>query len=156
MPIQVDVLVAEERLLVKIWRMTPYLGWIAFFLLEDIRMIPVPGNHYRLVKAPAVAHVGRALSEAIHSRIPNAPLSVPRSPASTMTWCGIYGKEIPGGPTLLCIPGVGGAMPSFMELTWLMPPDWGVLGLQPRGLCGKRRALRTPVSILRCLLSSSP
>ncbi|KGT96360.1 non-ribosomal peptide synthetase, partial [Dickeya fangzhongdai] len=126
LPVQIDLLAARESLALA----EPYLHWDRILPQSSIRVTPVPGDHMSLFTTAHVGTVGQQISQAIQARMlpePTAALHA-HSPVITLQ----AGRQ--AGPVLVCIPGAGDNVMSFMALTAAMPDDWQVLGLQPQGL----------------------
>jgi amino acid adenylation domain-containing protein len=130
LPVHIDVFVAEERPAGERPEDVRYLGWDQILPTENIRMIPVPGNHYRLVKEPYVGHVGKAISEAIKARMKTAPACA-QSPSYPFV---VLKSGQVEQPTLLCLPGEGESADSLTSVMASFTGDWNVMAIQPRGL----------------------
>ncbi|WP_425402645.1 alpha/beta fold hydrolase [Gynuella sunshinyii] len=126
LPIQVDLLAARESLALE----QPYLNWNHVLPQDSIRVTPVPGDHMSLFSAAHIETVGEQISGAIQARTLAEPMAAWHAHAPVMTLQ--TGRQ--AGPVLICIPGAGDNVMSFMALTAAMPDNWQVLGLQPRGL----------------------
>ncbi|WP_318841837.1 non-ribosomal peptide synthetase, partial [Dickeya dadantii] len=126
LPVQIDLLAASESLALA----EPYLHWDRVLPPASIRVTPVPGDHMSLFTAAHVGTVGRRISQAIQARMLPEPMTAPHAHTPVITLQA--GRQ--AGPVLVCIPGAGDNVMSFMALTAAMPDDWQVLGLQPQGL----------------------
>ncbi|CAM3907686.1 Dimodular nonribosomal peptide synthase [Vibrio aerogenes CECT 7868] len=140
LPVHIDVFIADERPAGESPEVLRYLGWDRVLPVENIRMIPVPGNHYRLVKEPYVGHVGKAISEAVKARTTIAPAcSQKQSYPYVVLQIGHLLESGPAQghlqqPTLLCFPGEGEEADSLTDVVTPPGGDWNVMAVQPRGL----------------------
>ncbi|WP_263009660.1 non-ribosomal peptide synthetase, partial [Dickeya oryzae] len=126
LPVQVDLLAARDSLA----RAEPYLHWDRILPPSSIRVTPVPGDHMSLFTEAHVGTVGQQISQAIQARSLPEPTAMPQTQTPVITLQA--GRQ--AGPLLVCIPGAGDNVMSFMALTAAMPDDWQVWGLQPQGL----------------------
>ncbi|MDW6091096.1 amino acid adenylation domain-containing protein [Vibrio rhizosphaerae] len=130
LPLYIDLIATEPSQAIE-----PLLGWSQVLPTENIHCVTVPGTHYELMNAPYIADVGGAISQAIHRRTefyrhnPRQLLS-DESPVMKLQ------NGQPGKPQVVCIPGAGDNVFSFVDFVQTMPSDWTVLAIQPRGLWG--------------------
>jgi arthrofactin-type cyclic lipopeptide synthetase C len=131
LPLPVDVnLIAAQDSPDKI----PYLGWDQVLSPEQIHLVTVPGGHYELVSTPYVTAVGSAISQAIAQRVkwsrqyPVVPTGSQSSPVMKLQ------EGQANQPVIVCIPGAGDNVFSFIEFAQSMTANWTVLAIQPRGL----------------------
>lgn len=107
-----------------------FLGWDAILPENQIRSIPISGNHHSMFKPPHVETFGSALTlamrEAAHESQEQSELKY--FPLVTLKQGRNYAAP------LFCLPGAGGNVTSFTELTAHLDKEWTVYGLQPRGL----------------------
>ena len=106
------------------------LGWHRVLPAAQVTCTSVPGTHARMVSEPHVHALGRAISSALNARRVNPSAPPHYAPVMTLQ----SGQS--DAPTVLCIPGAGDNVFSFMPLVNSLPTDWHVIGLQPRGLWG--------------------
>ncbi|MEJ2075381.1 MAG: amino acid adenylation domain-containing protein [Reinekea sp.] len=128
LPVQIDLLAAHDSLALA----EPYLNWNRVLPQSSIRVTPVPGDHMSLFSASHVDTVGKQISARIQARTLVEPIAALHAHAPVIT----LQTGHSAGPVLICIPGAGDNVMSFMALTKAMPDNWQVLGLQPRGLLG--------------------
>jgi len=110
----------------------PSGGWRGLVGEGAFQVTPVPGTPLSMMRSPNVASLGRALSAAItRARDAEKPLLAVRD-SSVLTLQ--RGKE--GLAPMVCVPGAGTSVTSFIELIGCLDPSWPVHGLQPRGMDG--------------------
>ncbi|WP_414501635.1 amino acid adenylation domain-containing protein [Zymobacter sp. IVIA_5232.4 C2] len=126
LPIVIDLFVAAD----EPEQAEEGLGWHRVLPEAQVVCTAVPGTHARMVSEPYVHTLGEAISETLKTRRAAVPSSH-YMPAMTLQ----SGQT--GAPTVLCIPGAGDNVFSFMPLVRSLPSDWHVIGLQPRGLWGQ-------------------
>ncbi|MEI8632402.1 alpha/beta fold hydrolase [Vibrio sp. PP-XX7] len=140
LPIHLDLIAAQDSPAIE-----PYLGWEQVLPAEQIRLVTVPGGHYELVSAPYVTEVGQAISHAVAQRVEsttNESTTKKQHRTDGEPFDRSYEpllKLQAGGwdqPVVICIPGAGDNVFSFVELVQSIAPNWTVLALQPRGLWG--------------------
>ncbi|ASA55470.1 non-ribosomal peptide synthetase [Vibrio gazogenes] len=130
LPIHLDLIATQQSLDIE-----PLLGWSQILPRENIHCVTVPGTHYELMSAPYIADVGAAISQVIAHRAdfyrhnPVYPVA-DETPVMKLQ----NGKS--GQPLVVCIPGAGDNVFSFVDFVQTMPSDWTVLAIQPRGLWG--------------------
>ncbi|WP_169734039.1 non-ribosomal peptide synthetase [Zymobacter palmae] len=126
LPIVIDLFVAAD----EPEQAEAGLGWHRVLPEAQVVCTAVPGTHARMVSEPYVHALGSAISQTLKTRRAAVPSSC-YMPAMTLQ----SGQT--GAPTVLCIPGAGDNVFSFMPLVRSLPSDWHVIGLQPRGLWGQ-------------------
>jgi thioesterase domain-containing protein len=110
----------------------PLMGWGSVAPERQIHVVRVPGNHLTLMDDSHITALGRALSDAIAQAgkpRPNPPETEYRSIVSLNT-----GKR--GNTSVFCVPGAGGNVIGFIELSVALGQEWPLYGLQPRGVEG--------------------
>ncbi|MDW6002056.1 non-ribosomal peptide synthetase [Vibrio mangrovi] len=130
LPVHIDIIAAE-----KSPQITPLLGWDRVLPEENIHCVTVPGTHYELVSAPYVEKVGDSISQAIVRRREFLRQNPPLQSHNETPVMKLQNGEA-GQPVVLCIPGAGDNVFSFVDFVHAMPSDWTVLAIQPRGLWG--------------------
>ncbi|WNJ96980.1 amino acid adenylation domain-containing protein [Vibrio ruber] len=129
-PVHIDLIATQQSQAID-----PLLGWSQVLPSENIHCVTVPGTHYELMNASYISDVGAAISQVIAHRTefyrhnPPQHLSV-ESPVMKLQ------NGQPGKPFVVCIPGAGDNVFSFVDFVQTMPSDWTVLAIQPRGLWG--------------------
>ncbi|MDD5035056.1 MAG: alpha/beta fold hydrolase, partial [Methylococcaceae bacterium] len=111
----------------------PFRNWDQVLPTDQIRRIPVPGSHQTMVEPPHIESLGEALSQAIReaSNHPYREEEPRHSPVVVMQ----TGKA--GVTPVFCVPGAGGSVVGFTELSLALGSTRPVYGLQPRGLDGE-------------------
>jgi amino acid adenylation domain-containing protein len=137
LPVDIDLYVAELRPANEAEDIVPYLRWDRFLPEASIRPTIIQGTtHYHMVVEPYVGSLAQAITKDIHDREKDyAAGKVMRNADYDPIVMLQEGKG--QGPTLLCIPGAGGNVCSFMDLVQSLDSDWTVVGFQPRGLKGE-------------------
>jgi len=107
-------------------------GWETVVPESQIRILPVPGTHESMVEDPHVAILAQAFSNVIRQSSSNSrqPRDENCSPLIKLQ----IGRH--QAPALLCIPGAGANVTSFMELVAHLDNSLQIYGLQPRGQDG--------------------
>lgn len=108
-------------------------GWDAVLPASQFLVIPVPGTHDSMVQAPNAQVLGKALSAAIKASEQAHIVAPERHYAPLVSLqpghCGVG--------TLVCIPGAGATVASFVDLLDSVSAELTVVGMQPRGMEGQ-------------------
>lgn len=98
----------------------------------DVRVIPVPGNHFTMMDGLHIEALGHAFAVELgaqqHAGL--APRELAYAPCVTIQ------QGAAGETPLFCVPGAGAAVTSFTSLAREMPSSMPIYGFQPRGYCG--------------------
>ncbi|WP_443083492.1 thioesterase domain-containing protein [Vibrio sp. MEBiC08052] len=130
LPVHIDLIATQQSLEIE-----PLLGWSQILPAENIHCVTVPGTHYELMSAPYLSDVGAAISQVIARRTAFWRQN-PVHQASDETPVMKLQNGVRGKPLVVCIPGAGDNVFSFVDFVQTMPSDWTVLAIQPRGLWG--------------------
>ncbi|RAS22647.1 non-ribosomal peptide synthetase, partial [Pseudomonas sp. URMO17WK12:I7] len=105
------------------------LGWRETLPTQALLDIGVPGDHRSMMQAPHVAALGEAMVRVL------GHLPVPAEQAAYQPLVAIQSGQ-PGHAPVICVPGAGDSVTSFIGLAEALGPDWPLYGLQARGLDG--------------------
>jgi amino acid adenylation domain-containing protein len=105
------------------------IGWAAI-KGRQLRLIPVPGDHYGLMRGENLQVLGKKLSDALADD--TQPLPAPEE----TRYCPhvLIQRGAPGVTPLFCVPGAGASVTAFAQLGQALGPAIALHGLQPRGL----------------------
>ncbi|MBW8849048.1 MAG: hypothetical protein JF607_29345, partial [Burkholderiales bacterium] len=109
---------------------TDALGWTSLRPQDQIELIPAPGNHVSMLERPHVQALGRLVSESLAAPRPRAPI-----PAHVPALVLQSGRS--GTAPIVCVPGAGASVASFVSLGIALGDARPLLGMQPRGLDGR-------------------
>ncbi|MDB4951640.1 MAG: hypothetical protein JWM27_4289, partial [Gemmatimonadetes bacterium] len=109
----------------------PSRGWAAVLPAPLLQVVAVPGTHLSMMSAPHAEVLGAALTRGLDAARADGGAGA-RDASPLMKLRG--GK--PGVAPLLCVPGAGTTVASFIDLSGCVDASWPVHGLQPRGLNG--------------------
>jgi amino acid adenylation domain-containing protein len=137
-PIPIDIFVAsgneaassegESQALAQENPVIDYLGWDGILPKDQIRRISVPGTHLSMVEPPNVEVLGSALSRSLLSH--QSMNSIPGAPSPVHVLQTGESRET----VLICMPGAGANVISFVDLVNCLDKSAPVYGMQPRGL----------------------
>jgi len=108
------------------------LGWNTVVPKSLLRVVPIPGTHHSIMRAPNVETLGKALSNAIH----NSTEELREPPEKSYSPLFKFRARRNNIAPLFCIPGAGASVTSFVELVAYLNDAWSIYGFQPRGLDG--------------------
>ncbi len=108
------------------------LAWDRLLPLDRINVIPVPGTHSSMVGLAHIGELGRAVSQALG--VAHGVSSARHAPALAL-----QSSRTTGVP-IVCVPGAGASITSFVELGIALGADQTLIGMQPRGVGGHRLA----------------
>ena len=111
----------------------PLRNWDSVLPKQQIRLIPVTGSHQTMMEPPHIESLGAALSTSIREASAGELLdySVDYDPLVAL-----QSGSFASAP-LFCVPGAGGSVSAFTDLTLALESSRPVYGLQPRGLDGE-------------------
>ncbi len=111
----------------------PFRNWDSVLPKQQIRLIPVTGSHQTMMESPHVESLGAALSTSI--REASAGKLMDYSIGYDLL-VALQSGNFASAP-LFCVPGAGGSVSAFTDLTLALESSRPVYGLQPRGLDGE-------------------
>jgi arthrofactin-type cyclic lipopeptide synthetase C len=126
LPIAVHFFLARER------QESSVDSWKSVVPPQQLRIIPIEGNHQSIMDKPNVAGFGQTLSDAI---LHAAKESEEQREGSFPPLIGLQSGRANTNPHFW-IPGAGASMTSFAQLVACLDRTMPVYGLQPRGLDG--------------------
>jgi thioesterase domain-containing protein len=108
-------------------------GWAEVLPPESLRVIPVPGTHSSMFRAPHLESLGNAFSAALRATAADSGSGIrdnrPHTPLVALR-PGSSGVVAP----LFCVPAAGANVARFNDLAGSLGADRPVYGFQPRGL----------------------
>ncbi|KOR42170.1 hypothetical protein ADT25_15400, partial [Xanthomonas oryzae] len=105
------------------------LGWTRLLPAGQIRSIAVPGTHVSLIEAEQLPRLGQIVSTIIASS--SADVVRHRDePAFALQSSHAH------APVVVCVPGAGDSVTSFVDLSSALGDACNVIGMQPRGTDG--------------------
>ncbi|MBB4132458.1 non-ribosomal peptide synthetase, partial [Xanthomonas sp. 3075] len=105
------------------------LGWTRVLPAGQVRTIAVPGNHVSLIEAEHLPRLGQIVSTAMAWRGPEASRHRDE-PAFALQSAHSH------APVVVCVPGAGDSVTSFVDLSSALGEACNVIGMQPRGTDG--------------------
>ncbi|MGN7964294.1 alpha/beta fold hydrolase, partial [Brucella sp. 22210] len=124
-PLPIHVFCAQENPLFELPK-----TWSNLLPDQQFEFVPVPGSHQSMMESPHVALLGKALSEALDTTVPQAQGDGEYNPHVILQTGN--GKADP----IICFPGAGDNVTGFVALTHALGSGWTIHGMQPRGLDG--------------------
>ncbi|MGJ0428965.1 alpha/beta fold hydrolase, partial [Methylobacter sp.] len=112
----------------------PSRNWDSVLPKQQIRLIPVTGSHQTMMESPHVDSLGAALSASIREASAEKPMDHSNGYDPLVA---LHSGSFAVAP-LFCVPGAGGSVSAFTDLTLALGSSRPVYGLQPRGLDGER------------------
>ena len=109
------------------------LGWNAVVPDTLLRIVKISGTHHTMLESPNVKGLGEAISREMRYAALDAKDIHEKHYSPLFTLQTGRGN---GRTPLFCIPGAGGNVTVFDELTSCLDKHWSVYGLQPRGVDG--------------------
>jgi amino acid adenylation domain-containing protein len=110
----------------------PYLGWQNLLPTNQVRVIPVSGNHQTMMDDPHVVSLAKALSEQLlPDQMKQALPEFSYKPLLTIR----TGNN--SQPKIFCVPGAGANVTCFNDLADVLDKSQTIVGVQPRGLDGQ-------------------
>ncbi|RAP55647.1 alpha/beta fold hydrolase, partial [Oleiagrimonas sp. MCCC 1A03011] len=108
----------------------PSLGWERVLPKDQIQTVPIPGNHFTMMTMPNNRSIlGSRLSSALANL--RQKQAVPkRSFDPLVPLHSTCGDKAP----VICVPGAGDSVTSFMDYIDALGEGWPIYGLQPRGI----------------------
>ncbi|PKV11643.1 non-ribosomal peptide synthetase [Xanthomonas prunicola] len=105
------------------------LGWTRILPASQLRAVAVPGNHVSLIEAEHLPCLGQLVSKAMASC--SSDVSRQRDePAFALQSAHAH------APVVVCVPGAGDSVTSFVDLSSALGDARNVIGMQPRGTDG--------------------
>lgn len=128
LPIQVDLLVTQGRLSGCTCNDSAYHYWDQFLPRRNVRRSSISCSPFELFNDDRERDLEQFISKGLENNITIQarnktkynPVVKLRQPSTSVA-------------TLVCIPGAGDSIFRFMDLVDLLPHDWQIMGLQPRG-----------------------
>ncbi|MCL7422702.1 MAG: amino acid adenylation domain-containing protein [Methylobacter sp.] len=110
-----------------------FRNWDSVLPEQQIRLIPVTGSHQTMMELPHIESLGAALSTSIREASAAEPTDcdVDYDPLVALQ-SGSFAST-----PLFCVPGAGGSVSAFTDLTLALGSSRPVYGFQPRGLDGE-------------------
>ncbi|CTP83376.1 non-ribosomal peptide synthetase [Xanthomonas graminis] len=105
------------------------LGWTRVLPAGQVRTIAVPGNHVSLIEAEHLPRLGQIVSTAMAWRGPEVSRHRDE-PAFALQSAHSH------APFVVCVPGAGDSVTSFVDLSSALGEACNVIGMQPRGTDG--------------------
>ncbi|MCC4595642.1 alpha/beta fold hydrolase [Xanthomonas campestris pv. phormiicola] len=107
------------------------LGWTRLLPVSQVRPVAVPGNHVSLIEAEHLPRLGQLVATAMASRGPESS-GYRDEPAFALQSAHSH------APVVVCVPGAGDSVTSFVDLSSALGDACNVIGMQPRGTDGSR------------------
>ncbi|WAK04165.1 amino acid adenylation domain-containing protein [Methylobacter sp. YRD-M1] len=111
----------------------PFRNWDSVLPKQQIRLIPVTGTHQTMMESPHIESLGAALSASIREASAGESMDCGSSYDPLVA---LQSGSFAMAP-LFCVPGAGGSVSAFTDLTLALGASRPVYGLQPRGLDGE-------------------
>ncbi|UXA69070.1 amino acid adenylation domain-containing protein [Xanthomonas prunicola] len=105
------------------------LGWTRVLPAAQIRPIAVPGNHVSLIEADHLPRLGQIVSTVMACSSPDVARHRDE-PAFALQSSHAH------APVVVCVPGAGDSVTSFVDLSSALGDACNVIGMQPRGTDG--------------------
>ncbi len=105
------------------------MKWDQLLPAGQIEVVPVPGTHSTVLEPAHIGDVVRAVSRSLPASRP-AWVTTRHAPALPLQ----MGRA--GQVPVICVPGAGASVTSFMELGMALGTEQALIGMQPRGIDG--------------------